>query len=184
MKYAEITIIKKQRKPSFFDYFIHIFPQNDIITNEDLIIVLFGDDNSVYEVKSIINNKKYKFAIKGYNHNYPIYFSKDKDTFFFEELHKNSENIKQISHMFKENPNIINYKMDASIHNMIYYNLKYNQETNKNRTDVFSIVKIKSNKDKPRYVLAYDEMYFDNNDVLYLVDGIFRDKFMCLETKI
>ena len=53
-----------------------------------------------------------------------------------------------------------------SIYNMIYYNLI-------NNNDVFAIVKIKSNEEKPRFLLEYDEECFEKDDIIYLVNYIF-----------
>ena len=56
--------------------------------------------------------------------------------------------------------------LQSSIYNSIYYSLVYNN-------DVFAIVRIKSSEEKPRFLLAYDNKYFEKNDVIYLVNYIF-----------
>jgi hypothetical protein len=53
-----------------------------------------------------------------------------------------------------------------SVYNCIYY---------KNNNDVFAIIKIKSNEDKPRFLLAYDDEYFEKDDIIYLVNYIFSN---------
>ena len=62
-----------------------------------------------------------------------------------------------------------NYNREASEYNLIY-------ETYDNK-ELFSICRIKSNEEKPRFILAYDETIFDKSDIIYLTDCIFKKKF-------
>jgi hypothetical protein len=42
-----------------------------------------------------------------------------------------------------------------------------------NDIDVLSIVKLKSNEEKPRFLLAYDDEYFEKDNIIYFVNSIF-----------
>jgi len=61
------------------------------------------------------------------------------------------------------------YKTVSSQFNCIYY-------INKNQ-QVFSILKIFSNKNNPRFLLAYDLDEFKQEEIIYLVYCIFKNKF-------
>ena len=65
----------------------------------------------------------------------------------------------------------LKYKIDSSCFNCIYYCTK---DGTKN---VFSILKLYSNIAKPRFLLAYDSDEFNKDEVIYLVNCIFKNKY-------
>lgn len=58
----------------------------------------------------------------------------------------------------------------ASEFNVIY------EDDNKN--EKLSICRIKSNENKPRFLLAYDIDILNKSDIIYLVHCIFNDKYV------
>ncbi|MEB3214326.1 MAG: hypothetical protein VKL39_23455 [Leptolyngbyaceae bacterium] len=58
---------------------------------------------------------------------------------------------------------------EASIYNIIY-------ETH-DKKEILAIIKLKSNEEKPRFILAYDETILDRSYIIYLTDFIFKRKF-------
>lgn len=54
------------------------------------------------------------------------------------------------------------------------FNLMYKTYDKK---EVFSICRIKSNEEKPRFILAYNSDILDRSDIIYLTDCIFKYKF-------
>ena len=65
----------------------------------------------------------------------------------------------------------LKYKIVSSCFNCIYYCHKYGTQ------NVFSILKLYSNEDKPRFLLAYDSDEFNKDEVIYLVNCIFKNKY-------
>lgn len=55
---------------------------------------------------------------------------------------------------------------EESIYNCIYYVLK-------DKIDVLAILRIKSSDTKPRFLLAYDDEYFEKEYIIYFVNYIF-----------
>ena len=53
---------------------------------------------------------------------------------------------------------------------MNFYDKKI-QDINKN--DVLAIVRIKSSEENPRFLLVYDDDYFEKNDIIYFINYIF-----------
>ena len=99
---------------------------------------------------------------------YPIYIEIiDKCTFFFKSPTK-VKGTKRLNFnsIFSNNKKYLTIKKEVSVYNIIYYNLIDNN-------DIFAIMKIKSNEEKPRYLLAYDDKYFEKDDIIYLVNYIF-----------
>jgi hypothetical protein len=92
-------------------------------------------------------------------------------------FYKKSEDvngIKQLSftNIFKDYKCFKNTNKEASVYNCIYYCHFLG-----GKKEVFSVLKIKSNEEKPRYLIAYDESILSINDISYIINCIFRNKF-------
>ena len=59
---------------------------------------------------------------------------------------------------------------EESIFNVIYQDIGMDE--------VLSLIKIKSNEEKPRYLIAYDETIFCKSDIIYFVENVFRLRFV------
>jgi len=180
IRYAEITIIKNLKEESMLRYFNRTLLGNEnSINDNDTIIILF-DDETIYDTKPPHLNKPFSMGIPSSSfYGYPIYFEiKDNNECFFlqrpsiiHELPKLNFNL-----IFSNNPKFSISIKEPSIYNIIYYTI-LNKNKNRGEHEAFAIVKIKSNEEKPRFLLAYDEENFNKNDIIYFVNYIFKCQF-------
>jgi hypothetical protein len=183
IKYAEITIVRNLEKESWLSYFKNLAGQEDIITNNDTIIISF-DDGIISDTKSDLVDKNFKFGPKGIRQDYPLYFKKeDKDNTFFlktPRVERVTEPRNLFSYtvlkldsrlIFKDYKNHNTLKKEASIYNVIYH------------TGVNEVLAIIKNGNNHRYVLAYNDDYFDKSDIIYFVDCLFINAFIKKESK-
>lgn len=180
IKYAEITIVRNLKEESWLSYFKNLIGDEDIITNNDTIIILF-DDGTVSDAKSNDANKQFEMGPKSYYYqfsSYPMYFNKkDKNTVFlkapnFEEITEPRGLFSYMAmkldsrHIFKDYKNCNTLKKEPSIYNVIYESKSI---------DIFALIKIGSNF---KYLIAYDDSYFDKSDIEYFVKCIFTQTFI------
>jgi hypothetical protein len=180
IKYAEITIVRNLQKETWLNYFKNLIGEEDIITNNDTIIISF-DDGTVSDTTNKDANKQFEMGPKSYNnnYNYPMYFKKeDKDyTVFLKtprvELVREPRNLFSYTILkldsrpiFKDYPNYNTLKKEPSIYNAIYESKDI---------DIFAVVKIGPNF---KYLLAYDDSYFNKSDISYFVNCIFTNSFI------
>jgi hypothetical protein len=178
IKYAEITIIRNLKEESWLNYFKNLIGEEDIITNNDTIIISF-DDGTVSDTKSNDANKQFEMGPKGNYCNYPRYFKKeDKDYIAFLKTPRVelvtdprclfSYTILKLDSkpIFKDYPNYNTLKKKPSIYNAIYESKDI---------DIFAVVKIGPNF---KYLLAYDDSYFNKSDISYFVNCIFTNSFI------
>ena len=166
IKYAEITIIRNLQEESILNYFNRLLGNENNTNENDTIIILF-DDETISDVKIEYNNKL-KLGPTDFRTYFPSYIIiKDKPIFYYKSPNE-VNGIKKLNFrsIFANNKKHLTTKKETSIYNIIYYNLINNNE-------VFAIIKIKSNEEKPRYLLAYDDKYFEKDDIIYLVNYIF-----------
>ena len=181
IKYAEITIVRNLKEESWLSYFKNLIGDEDIITNNDTIIILF-DDGTVSDTNNKLVNEQFEIGPESYHYqfsSYPIYFNKkDKNTVFLKApiLEKVTDTRGFFSYMvkklhsrdiFKDYKNCNTLKKEPSIYNVIYEDIGIG--------DIFALVKIGSNF---KYLVAYDDSYFDKSDIGYLVNCIFTNTFI------
>lgn len=178
IKYGEITIIRNTEYESLFNYVSYAFRlvgYETTFTDKDTIIILF-DDDTIYNTKDEYIDKEFKINISV--NNFPIYFdikSKDITLFYKYPVKKKDGTLKldygDIHKNYKNYENSIKNTLEPSIYNVIYESVYKN--------NLFSIVKIKSNEEKPRFLVTYEDKYLDKSDIIYLVDSMFKEKFKC-----
>jgi hypothetical protein len=152
----------------------------DIISDKDTIIISF-DDETLSDTNNKHVNEQFEIGPKSYHYDYPgypIYFNKkDKNTVFLKApiLEKVTDTrgffsymVRKLDsrHIFKNYKNCNTLKKEPSIYNVIYEDNVIG--------DLFALVKIGSNF---KYLLAYDDSYFDKSDIEYFVNCIFTDTF-------
>ena len=179
IKYAEITIIRNLKEESWLSYFKNLIGDEDIITDKDTIIISF-DDGSISDTNNKLVNDQFEIGPLSYHYqfsNYPIYFNKkDKNTVFLkppslkEVTHAKgffSYTVKKLdsTNIFKDYKDGNTLKKEPSIYNVIYESESIN---------MFALVKIGSNF---KYLLAYEDTYFDKSDIEYFVNCIFINLF-------
>jgi hypothetical protein len=177
-KYAEITIVRNLKEESWLSYFKNLIGDEDIITDKDTIIISF-DDGTLSDTNNKHVNDQFEIGPKSYHYefsSYPIYFNKkDKNKVslkppILKQL-KDPRNlfsymVRKLDsrHIFKDYKNCNTLKKEPSIYNVIY-------EDN-NTGDIFALVKIGLDF---KYLVAYDDSYFDKSDIEYFVKCIFTD---------
>jgi len=179
IKYAEITIVRNLEEESWLSYFKNLAGQEDIISNNDTIIISF-DDGTISDTKRDLVDKQFKFGPKDYVRDiYPTYFNNEGKnyTFFLKHpiIKRVTEPRKLFSYtvsklnfkpIFKDYKNYNTSKKETSIYNVIYENIYVGE--------VLAIVK---NGYNHRYLLAYEDSYFDKSDIKYFIDCLFTNKF-------
>jgi len=167
MKYAEITVILNLNEESIF-YRITRFLGHENQTNEtDTLILLFGD-GTICDVKKEYIDKKFTLGPLGFQGTGPLHFTPPGKATFFSKTYTNANGVKKMNfnHIFSCNPTYFAYEKDSSIFNMIY----------QTGVEVFAIVKIVSSETSPRYLLAYEEEFFNKDDIIYLVNQVFSSR--------
>lgn len=163
IKYAEVTIVRNLEQESWFTYFKNLIGEENIITDNDTIIILF-DDGSVSDCKD--ENERFEMGPKSVYSTYPIYFNKiNKDTVFLKTPRVEKDVLKlDFKPIFKDYPNYSTLKKEPSIYNAIYES---------NDIDIFALIKRVSNQ----YLLAYEDSYFEKSDIEYFVHSTFISTF-------
>jgi len=175
IQYAEITILINLEKEPIMNYFNRLLGNENETNDNDTIIILF-EDSIICDVKKECTNSKIIMGPKCYDRRYlPFYFEmKDTHKTFFSKSPKtNSDGTKKMNF----NPIFNNYKKhmttikETSVYNCIYYFL-----TLKDKIDVLAVVKIKSHEEKPMFFLAYNDEYFEKENIIYFINYIFSTK--------
>ena len=177
IKYAEITIIFDTENEGILKNFKRNWLGYETFCDEEThIIISFDDINTC--VKDNLTDCNFNFFV-GISSMLPLHFEqrnkkkeKYRNTYFQRQPIKNKD-----GNLFLDFKKIFSseirekYKLIASSFNSIYYCTKNNNQ------DVFSILKIYSNEDKPRFLLAYDSDEFNRDELIYLVNCIFKNKY-------
>jgi hypothetical protein len=165
IKYAEITIIIDLEKESTINYFNRLVGNENKMTENDKIIILF-DDETICDVKK--ECKPSKFIKMGPRLNeMPYYFDIDiQDITFFYKIppYKNGEKRLDFKPIFANNKKHLTTKKEPSFFNCIF---------KRNDDEVLAILRIKSSEEKPRFLLAYEDEYFKKDSIIYFVNYIF-----------
>lgn len=184
IKYAEVTIVIDLEKRSIFNYFGRLIGNETIPNENDNIIILFDDDDIVLSLDdNPIYNVTNKFIMgpKFYNTTLPIYFELKfepiKTHIFYNKLPVEKQGMLKldVKSIFENNIKYLTSKVMASIYTMCYtIKIIGSKIVDK---DVFAIVKIKSSEEKPRFLLAYDDEYFEKEDITYLANYMFKHRY-------
>jgi hypothetical protein len=170
IKYAEIIITRNLEEETWLSYFKNLIGEENIITNNDTIIISF-DDGTIMDTKSVLVDKKFEFGAKSRNTNYvyPIYFNKpDKHLLFLESARLRDGNMyMNFNDIFKDDPKFRTIIKVPSTYNTIYHVCSTDRQ-------YFAVLK---NGHNHRYLLAYDDSYFDKSDVSYFIHKLFTDSF-------
>jgi len=170
-KYAEVFIIRNIEEENIFRSIFRYIGYENISNENDIIIIKF-DEETIYDTKVEYIDKKYMFGIKSMEHIFPIYFKfktdKEYTLYYKNPVEKNGVKKLDFKHIFINYKLFCNQKLQPSIYNTIYEDVF--------KKEKFAIVRINSNEEKPRFILAYDNC-FTKSDIIYLVDNIFKQKF-------
>jgi hypothetical protein len=171
IKYAEITIVRNLGKENWFNYCKRLMGNENIVNDNDTIIILF-EDGSICDVNREYVDKHFKVGPKGYQKDYPAYFNKKDGQVLFFKTPKVKDGLLTMNFkpIFKDYRNFLTLTKVASEYNAIYEGVENNE--------VFAIVKNGADERSPRYLLAYDECYFERSDMIYFVKCIFKGNFL------
>ena len=169
--YAEITIARNLEEENWFNYFKRMAGNENIVNDNDTIIILF-EDGSISDVKSEYVDKQFEMGPKIYQRDFPLYFNKkDGVTLFFKRptVKPDGNLMLDFKPIFKDNPKYCTLTKVPSVYNAIYKDMVVG--------DIFAVVKNGPNERSPRYLLAYDDRYFEKSDIIYFVSCIFKGIF-------
>jgi hypothetical protein len=170
VKYAEIVIVRNLEEESWFNYCKRLLGNENVVYDNDTIIIIF-EDETITDTKREYVDKQFVMGPKVFNRVYPTYFKKKDETSLFYKKPSNENGIPTLNFnsIFKDCSKYLALTKVASEYNAIY--------TSVYDINMFAIVKNNSNEKSPRYLMAYDDNYFERNDIIYLVDRIFKNAF-------
>jgi hypothetical protein len=179
IKYAENNVIFETVNEGIFTNLSRNWLGRETFCDEDSNIIISFDDGTLSSIKDEFKDCNFEFFVgistllplhfercKRENEKYRnVYFAREPEKKADDNLHLNFNKIFS-SEIRKK------YKFVASCFNFIYY-----CHTHAEIKEVFSILKLYSNEDKPRFLLAYDSDEFNIDEVIYLVNCIFKNKY-------
>lgn len=174
IKYGEFACILNDE-----DFFNNIFSSwfnTEITDHKNSKIVILFEDGEICEINDKLKDFKYEF-LDGSTMPTPRYFDKNntaenntKNIYFKQEdMIIDSEPHISFKNLFKSYSKYSSDFLQSSIFNSIYYHYK-----NGNQPEVFGIARLKSSESKPRFQLAYDSDEFSKEEVIYLINYIFK----------
>ncbi len=186
IQYAEVTIIME---PNMFRSVSRLFGNEPAANSKDTIIISFDEDGFVCDTKNtckdgylldengFVCDKKKEEVCKSFTMGpisfhriFPLYFYMDDSSFFLKKatiLHDGMMKM-DFKPIFANNSKFATNNKIPSIYNCIYL---------RGGNEVFSSLKMKSNEENPRFFLAYEDSCFTRNDIIYLVNYIFKQQF-------
>jgi hypothetical protein len=174
INYGELTIIYNKEQKDIFTS-LSLWLNNNELSIINKLIFLF-DDGEICEAIDKLKDFKFIF-FNNFFSKIPNYFEKNKDikksnkVYFSKKSNKNGDSkldFKQLFSLYTKYDPSINI---ASYYNMIYYCYKsYNIQS-----EIFGIIRIKSNKNMPRFQFAYDSDEFTKEEIVYLINYIFNN---------
>ncbi len=169
IKYGEIFV--KHNTDNLWTNAVFWFGYDEQTVSEDSTIIVKFDDDDVQEISSELcgaNNIKF---------NAHISINKDdKEYMYFkrEPMKRHNSTLSLYFCGIFKNYKMYDYNNNlASYFNCIYY--KYKIANPVKKIDVFAILRVKSSVSSPRYQVAYDSDDFSKEELLYLINCIFRD---------
>lgn len=176
IKYGELTIIYHKEKINIFTNFLtwlESFDDSEIPPKNSKFIFLFDDEEICDSDKLTDFNFKFLNSIIS---PLPLYFEKTQnkkiysDIFFLKDSIKNKKyncslDFNQLFSSYSKFNSLMNIE---SNYNCIYYCHDILL-----KPEIFSIVRIKSNNNMPRYQFVYDSNKFTKDEIIYLIHKIF-----------
>ena len=170
IQYAEITTIYDTENEGIFTNITRNWLGYETTCGEHSTIIISFDNENIC-VKDTVTDCSFTFFV-GFSHSMPLYFDKEgvpHNTFFMKKL-----TTKDNGNVFLDITTIVpsgKYKIVPSRFNCIFYCYSLGEK------DVFSILRMYSSEDKPRFLLSYDPEVFSRDELVYLVNCILTDKY-------
>lgn len=166
IQYAEIFVIVKEE--TYSNYVRSLIGLDVSFTNDDTIILSFkeGDVCDTREAKCM----EISPGPIGGNSILPIHFKLESNTFYMGRINNvNGLSKMDFSQIFANNPKYVKREPDGSV-----YNAKYETIEGK---EVFSVVRLKSSNKTPRFIVAYDDNWFDKESLMVVVNWLLKDRY-------
>jgi hypothetical protein len=176
IKYVEIFI--KHNTENLWTNAVFWFGYDEQPVSKNSTIIVKFDDDDVQEVYNKSTNSDVNFEFTNDKYFIPTIFTikrKDNNNIYFRIDPKINNDGKQtlvFRNIFKKYEHYNCNNNMASYFNCIYYRNKLVESVKK--VEVFSVVRIKSSISSPRYQIAYDSNEFSKDELLVLINYIFR----------
>jgi hypothetical protein len=182
IKFGELTIIHNEDEIGIISNIITWIGYEKPITTKSKFVFLF-DDGEIYDNENNLKDFKYEFFI-GISNSLPTYFEKNKEK--TEKTEKTEKRPKKVyfykNPVKKENREVLNfiplfssYKYNASMNIASRFNCIYYCFKDIKQPDIFGLLRIKSSENKPRFYFAYDSEEFTKEEVIYIINSIFKN---------
>jgi len=175
--YGEITCVLNDENS--FTNMLMSWLNLEIIDHTNSKIVILFEDGEICEMNDKLKDFQYEFSHDN-THVMPIYFEKNitnestsKQIYFKKEpIYKEGKNRLYFKNLFNSHKSyLLNYQ---SVFNCIYYCNILNNNLKLDTSDVFGLLHIKSAESKPRFMFAYDSDEFSKEEVIYILNYIFK----------
>lgn len=174
IKYGELTIIYDKEETTLFKSFL-IWMEYESKPPKNSKYVFLFDDGEVCDTDDKLKDLNFKFTNSSISYA-PIFFKKNikgkyNSTYFYKrpKQDKNNNLSLNFTNLFSSYSKYNLYGRIPSTYNSIYYCHK-----NALETEIFGIVRIKSNEYMPRFQFAYDSVEFTKEEIVYLIHYIFN----------
>ena len=166
IQYAEIFINVKEE--TYYNYFKTLIGvEKGGFSNDDTIILSFNNGEFACDTREAKDMK----LVTGPSANYtifPNYFCLENNPFYI-TMPTIDYGLLTInfSSIFANNPKYVKKDAGGSIYNVKYQTIE--------GVDVFSIVKMKSPSKNPRFIMAYDDEWFNRENLMVLVNLLLKN---------
>lgn len=180
IKYGEITLIRNLEEETVYHFITRNLGYENAFRDNESIIIQF-DDNSIYDIKDKNKTITIKFGPRHHEYKTPIYFDISNNTLFYKNpttingIYTNIHKL-DFKKIFSNCKKYNNSNCEPSVFNLIY-DMSCHDGYNIVNKEIFAIVRLKSNETKPRFLLAYDDNYLNKDEILSLIDCIFKNKY-------
>jgi hypothetical protein len=171
IKYAEINTIINLKEGCIFYRIIRFFCYRNSDSEKERKIISF-DDGMIYDVKSELVDNKFEMGPLGFHEVYPLFFRPPGKSLLMKRssISEDAADTLQLNEIFMNDPLFLINSKEPSIYNVIYHNV--------HGVNVFAMTKIYSSETTPTYLLAYDEDFFEKEDIVYFINQIFLNKLI------
>lgn len=175
IKYGEIYI--KHNTENLWTNAVFWIGYDEQTVSDDSTIIVKFEDGDVQEVSNELFGTNDNIEI---GKNCIIKHDNAEHTYFKQNPLKNSDGTISLyfGGIFKKYKNYDTINNIASYSNCIYYKHKFvdDKDDGVKKMFVFAILRVKSCLTSPRYQIAYNSEYLSKEEILYIINCIFRDK--------
>jgi hypothetical protein len=184
IQYGEFTVIHNEEEEGIIKSIFRTWGGYEFQALQTSQIVVLFEDGEICEINDKFKDFNYKFLDDNASAT-PYHFDKNKSNkekyervYFKKSPIEDKDGNKRINcaDLFKSYTKYVKQNSIPSKYNFIYYII----DTAKNNPEVFGVIRIKSSESKPRFQFAYDSEHFSKEEVIYLINYIFKNKIQSL----